>query len=286
MSTVGTPLHTFHDASGKITVTVFTSRGNPEQEVWIDQEILVGDADMVAIGGGGAASDGFENTMSPGGPGSFLTASYPNANLSGWLVGARDQQSPQNYGLLSFVIGMKIAGLSRNQLLRHIVSNPSDSGAGNHPEAEASISSNEYVLVGGGFHVDNGHANLATASFPSSATSWKARSQDHSVPSPANIRAFAIGIHKMLPGVGTVMSSFSDATSQSSGPHPFAIATVNPGFALTGGGAQVQSSVNGNLLWKLVPSADQTPTFETASKDHFVSAPATITAYAVGLRIH
>ena len=51
MSTVGTPLHTFHDASGKITVTVFTSRGNPEQEVWIDQEILVGDADMVAIQG-------------------------------------------------------------------------------------------------------------------------------------------------------------------------------------------------------------------------------------------
>jgi hypothetical protein len=111
-----------------------------------------------------------------------------------------------------------------------------------------------------------------------------ARSQDHSVPDSASITAFAIGIHKTLPGVGTVISSFWDSSS-GQGPHPAAIATVQPGFALTGGGAQVQKSVNGNLLWKLVPSTNQTPTVEAASKDHFVSAPATITAYAVGLRI-
>jgi hypothetical protein len=284
MSTVGTPLHTFRDASGKITVTVFTHQGSPEQEIWIDEQILVADSDMVAIGGGGAASDGFENTLSQGGPGSFLTASFPNDNLTGWIVGARDQQSPQTYGLRTFVIGMKIAGLSRQQLSEHIILNTSDSGAGPHPQTEAGIPSNSHVLVGGGFQVDQGRANLGTASFPSSPFSWTVSSQDHSVPSPANIRAYAIGISNNLPGVGRVVSDFTNSTS-GQGPHPQAVATVNPGFALTGGGAQVQDRVIGNLLWKLVPTTDQTPSYTVASRDHFIPAPATVTAFAVGLRI-
>src|SRR5260370_36255115 len=116
MSSVGTALNTFHDASGLVTVVVFSNRGNPEREVWIDEEILVGDGEMIAIGGGGAASDGFANTFSPGGPGALLTASFPNGDLSGWTVGARDQQSPQTYGLVTYVIGMKIARVSRQQL--------------------------------------------------------------------------------------------------------------------------------------------------------------------------
>ena len=57
MSSVGTLLNTSHDASGKITVAVFSHIGNPPQQHWIEKEILVGDRDMIAIGGGGRASD-------------------------------------------------------------------------------------------------------------------------------------------------------------------------------------------------------------------------------------
>src|SRR4051812_26978152 len=100
MSSVGTQINTFHDASGMVTIAVFSHRGNPEREIWIDEEILVGHGDMIAIGGGAAASDGFANTTSPGGPGALLTASFPNGDLSGWVVGSRDHQSPQTYGLV------------------------------------------------------------------------------------------------------------------------------------------------------------------------------------------
>ena len=53
MSSVGTQLNTFQDVSRRITVAVFHHRGNPAQSHWNEKEILVGDPDMVAIGGGG-----------------------------------------------------------------------------------------------------------------------------------------------------------------------------------------------------------------------------------------
>lgn len=63
-----------------------------------------------------------------------------------------------------------------------------------------------------------------------------------------------------------------------------ATATVEPGYALTGGGGDVHWSGAGNLLWRLEPSA-WGPGFTAASKDHLWSSPASITAYAMGMRI-
>jgi hypothetical protein len=284
MSSVGTQLNTFHDASGKVTVAVFTNRGNPERGVWIGEEILVGDGEMIAIGGGAAASDGSANTFSPpGGPGALLTASFPNGDLSGWVVGSRDHQSPQTHGLVSYVIGMKIEGMSRQQLKDAVFVSVGDSGGANHAEAEAGVPSGEFVLIGGGFRVDQGAANLATASFPSTEFSWKARSQDHQVASPANLRVFAICLRRNLPA-GPVTASIQRANGVQA-PHPASVANVAPGFALTGGGAEVPQVNNGNFLWKLEPATSEDPSFSAASKDHFLSAPCPIMTFALGIRI-
>lgn len=281
MSSIGTHLNTFHDSSRIVTVAVFEHKGNPEQEVWIDETIMPGDSEMIAIGGGVVASDGFVNTLTPG-PGALLTASHPTDDLSGWVVGSRDHQSPQNHALVSYVIGMKIDGMTRDQLLQSIAVTISDSGSANHAEAEAGVPEG-FVLVGGGFRVDQGAANLATASFPSTEFSWKARSQDHQVASPANIRAFAICIKENLP-VGRVLVSIQEA-SGSQGPHPHAVSNIDPNFALTGGGAEVRQVNNGNFLWALQPATGITPSFSAASKDHFLPAPCPITTFAMGIRI-
>jgi hypothetical protein len=280
---VGAPLHTYHDASGKITVTVFQVRGDPQAEIWKDQEVTVGDPDMVAIGGGGAASDGHINTTTPG-TGSFLTASYPNENWTGWKVSARDHQIPQAYALYSYVIGMKIAGLSRQALVNNLLLVTDSTGASPHPEKLVGLGSNSYVLAGGGFQVEDGIPNLGTASFPSGENTWTARSQDHMTPAAASLTVWAIGIRNNLPGVGQVLSAINNSND---GPtnHPSCKANVEPGYALTGGGAQVDSSVNGNMLWQLQPSTDSLPWFMASSMDHIVAAPATIISYAVGLRI-
>lgn len=83
----------------------------------------------------------------------------------------------------------------------------------------------------------HGVGNLATASFPSTEFSWKARSKDHHIPDPANLRVFAISTRRNLP-VGRVTAVIVRSDSGQA-PHPAAVATVPPAFALTGGGGQV-----------------------------------------------
>ncbi|NUS85706.1 MAG: hypothetical protein HOY75_23995 [Streptomyces sp.] len=277
MNTVGTRLNTFYDASGLVTVSVFSHRGSPPQQHWIDETVLVGDGDMIAIGGGATGMEYPE--------GALLTASYPTDDLSGWTVSSKDHRADQPHELVSYVIGLKIAGMSRDELLRSVYVSRADSGTAPHPEAEAGIpSSNDYVLVGGGFKVEwHGQGNLATASFPATETSWKARSKDHLASDPANLRVYAIALKRNLP-VGRVLTSISRSDSTQTA-HPAAVASVAPGYALTGGGAEVHYHGAGSLLWKLEPATTQTPSFSAASKDHLASDPSSLTAYSLGIRI-
>jgi hypothetical protein len=232
---------------------------------------------MVAIGGGATAVEHPQ--------GALLTASYPNDDLSGWAVSSKDHLYAQQHELTAYVIGLKIAGMTRAQLLRAVHVARADSGTAPHPEAEAGIpSSRDYALVGGGFRVDwHGAGNLATASFPSTDFSWKARSKDHTVSDPARIRSVAISLRRNLP-VGRLSSTIVRAQS-SQVPHPAAVATLPPGYALTGGGAEVHYHGAGNLLWKLEPSVTWVPSFSAASKDHGTPDPATLTAYALGIKL-
>src|SRR5262245_1582833 len=118
MSSVGTHINTFHDASGLVTVSVFSHRGNPAQQHWTDEKILVGDSDMIAIGGGGTATNSPE--------GALLTASFPNGDQSGWVVSSKDHLKTNPHELITYVIGMKIAGMSKQQLLESIVVSQAD----------------------------------------------------------------------------------------------------------------------------------------------------------------
>ena len=278
MSSVGTHLNTSRDASGKITVSVFNHIGDPPQEHWNEEEILVGDGDMIAIGGGGTASEN---------PGALLTASHPNDDLSGWVVSSKDHEVVDAHRLVTYVIGMKIDGMTKAQLRDAIFVSVADSGTAPHPESEAGIPNGDFVMVGGGFKVnsDPNRGNLATASFPSTETSWKARSKDHDISDPSNLRVFAICLRRNLP-VGRIAVSIQRANSGQA-EHPAAIANVANGFALTGGGAEVQIPPDGpgNLLWKLQPSTNNNPTFAAASKDHVDPGAATLTAYAIGIQL-
>ncbi|MFF3763934.1 hypothetical protein ACFYYR_07570 [Streptomyces sp. NPDC001922] len=260
-----------------MTVAVFSRRGNPAQQHWTDQTLLVGDGDMIAIGGGATAV----NVPN----GALLTASYPNDDLTGWTVSSKDHKVAQPHELVTYVIGLKVAGMTRDQLRQAVHVARADSGVAPHPEAEAGIpSSSDYVLVGGGFKVNwSGAGNLATASFPSTDFSWKARSKDHMSSDPANIRSYAISLRRDLPA-GRVSGAVARAESAQAA-HPAAVATLPPGYALTGGGGEAHWRSAGSLLWKLEPSTGSTPSFGAAAKDHLISDPSTVTAYALGIRI-
>lgn len=277
MPTVGTQRNSFNDRSGLVTVAVFSHRGSPPQQHWTDETVLVADADMVAIGGGGTAA------RLP--HGALLTASHPNEDLSGWVVSSKDHALANAHVLETYVIGMKIDGVSRQDLLDAVIVQPSDSSVAPHPESEAGIPGNDYVLVGGGFRVDwEGYGSLATASFPATEYSWKSRAKDHSVSDPASIRSYAIGIRKDLAEIGHVVNAITRSDGGQSH-HPQAIASVEPDFALTGGGAEVHWDGYGSMLWNLAPSTSQDPSFSAGAKDHLHPDPSTITAFAIGIQI-
>lgn len=273
-SVPGERLNEFHDASGLITVSVFFAKSQNEQEHFTDFGVNV-DPDMVCIGGGGDATDNS--------PGALLTASYPNDDLTGWLVSSKDHKYPMKYPLYGYAIGIKIKGMSSEQLIEYISVNVANSGVANHPEVSVSPPDNRYLLINGGFKVEwHGFGNLATASFPESITSWKARSKDHLEADPANLKVYGISIKQELP-VGQIGTRIFKKTSGVSN-HPFEFAYVDAPFALCGGGGEVHYTGFGNMLWALHPTTNKDEQFFSArSKDHGETDQSTITAYAMGI---
>jgi hypothetical protein len=275
----GTALYTAQDASGRVTVTVFKNTSSNFQEVWTDQEITVGDSAMVAIGGGGAAVD------QPAG--AMLTASYPNETLTGWRVSAKDHITQQSYKLTTYVIGLKIAGMTRDQLKNYLVVSPPGSAYGHTPTGSQHLDSNTDVMLGGAFKIDwSGWGQLATASYPSGPVEWSASSKDHLVDSQGTVTAWAIGIKRNLP-VGQIDRYVTPAVNSQQAPHPIASAPIQPGYVMTGGGGWVHYNGAGNMLWKLEPSIDNSgfQSFTAAAKDHNVPDPSVISAYAIGIRL-
>ncbi|GAA0353026.1 hypothetical protein [Streptomyces blastmyceticus] len=277
----------YHDASGRITVAVFSELAQPAQEIWTDHQVQVTDPSMIAVGGG---ATGAEYPY-----GAYLTASYPSNDLSSWIVSSKDHNGRrQAHELNGYAIGLKIEGVDRDQLRAWInsCSGSRPSGAPAHsPQAGASINSDRCVMLGGGFKVDwKGPGNIATASYPamasssSSGSTWTVRSKDHMVDDFARITSYVMGIPKSLP-VGTVLSrAFSGAGAAAQ--HPTTTAQVDDGWSLTGIGARVFYHADGSLLWNLQPVVNDTQQYViAASKDHDSPDAASIVAWAIAIRL-
>lgn len=140
---------------------------------------------------------------------------------------------------------------------------------------------NRYKIIGGGARtIYQGDGNYLTASYPGSCLkTWVVAAKDHEVSCPATIEAFALAIDDPDDDWDVVLVT---ANSGAPIPHPTAQVSVPAGYVMTGGGAFVDWKGAGNLLTASYPSAVNTWT--VASKDHNVSSPATITAYAIGIK--
>lgn len=271
-------IHTQTDASGKVTVAVFERTAGNFLQHYTDFAVDVPEQ-FVVIGGGvvGAGSN----------PGHFLTASYPNENLSAWYVSTKDHLDANPVNLRAYAIGLKIAGLSRSQLLNYIAVNSASSSYVAHPDISSGVPQG-YSMIGGGFRVKwAGAGNIATASYPENAFSWRVRSKDHVISSPASIQAYSLGLLNTIPNIGHVDVNIAVATSGYA-QHPAGSVNVASGYALTTCGASVNyGNGAGNLLWKLMPvKLLNQHNCEAASKDLNIFSPATITTYAVGVRLY
>src|SRR5215813_3149380 len=152
------------------------------------------------------------------------------------------------------------------------------SGVAPHPSVEVSVPPGYKIVGGGAFDHWSGAGNLLTASFPKSTNTWAVAGKDHEIPSPASITAFALALHDP----NNEWDVLIKRETSDPAPHPTAVAILPDGYVLTGGGAFVDWHGAGNLLTASFPNSDRS--WEARSKDHDVSDPAAITAFAIGIK--
>ncbi|MEU6483845.1 hypothetical protein [Streptomyces sp. NPDC046887] len=150
----------------------------------------------------------------------------------------------------------------------------------------------DMVVVGGGAVAEDGPVGaLLTASYPADdLTEWRVSSKDHVVPQAHRLTGYAIGLR--IEGVSRRRLAeellLVRRVGSAQAAHPEAAAPVPPGHVLLGGGFRVG--------WHDGPHALGAGSLATASypvegsewrvraKDHLVSHPSTVDAYAVCLR--
>ncbi|OJJ15022.1 hypothetical protein BKI52_39845 [marine bacterium AO1-C] len=163
-----------------------------------------------------------------------------------------------------------------------------DFGPASHPNSnERAVNVGpDYVCVGGGGLADyKVHGAYLTESRPTGDfRGWVVTSKDHIREDRHKLHAYAIGLKlrgvtadqlrqhlKIFPG----QESYLEAAPRSE-----AIITDNS-YALIGGGVQIRDDHKGSLL---VASYPEGSSWVVKSKDHVISDPARIKAYAIGIK--
>ena len=147
-----------------------------------------------------------------------------------------------------------------------------------YPTSIVEVPNGYKILSGGAKVVCQGDGELLTASYPIGDNQWSAKAKDAVVPDKAILTVYAVAVYDPYNWLDVkVFSSVSTLVA-----HPTASISVDSDYAMTGGGAQTTYMGVGNYLTASYPAS--AGTWSVASKDHINSCPATITAYAIGVK--
>jgi len=125
------------------------------------------------------------------GEGSLLFASYPTAQLRGWIGSAKDHVQLDPATITVWAIGLKESFLKRAGMIVRLF-NTTSSLPANHPRHTFVFP--DFYLTGAGARVNwNGQGNLLTASYPQDRQTVVAEGKDHDQVDRATITAYAIG---------------------------------------------------------------------------------------------
>ena len=125
------------------------------------------------------------------GDGSILFASYPTAQLRGWVGSAKDHGQSDPATITVWAIGLNESFLKRAGMIVRLFNTTSPHPA-NHPRHTFVFP--DFYLTGAGARVNwNGSGNLLTASFPQDRQTVVAEGKDHDEVDRSTITAYAIG---------------------------------------------------------------------------------------------
>jgi len=303
------------DGSGLLTTGVWKRRST-RRETLADgknrsSQVVVPPGDFVTVGGGVVGAEAAD--------GALVYESWQDAD--GWRGGTVDggvSQTPDND---TYVIAMNVEGIAADDLAALIrqdgrVSTTPKTAPPEVAQPKAVIAlPDDFLPLSGGISTSVPYSTrvselgqLATGTRPMlswtagtggcdqtngcvAVTGWSAMSKDHDVAAPGTATVRLISINRNIRIGGDAYhfeSNVAIATSMPAG-HPGAVVAGKAGeYALSGIGAfvdwQTSQSASGNLIWQMMPRPDIDGA-EVGSKDHGASSPATITAYALGVKL-
>lgn len=205
------------------------------------------------------------------GAGGLLTASYPEGNC--WIARSKAHEISDQQRVEAMAVAI------RDESNRwDVVIDTQTSGKESHPTVQARLRPG-YVLTGGGARANwTGAGSLLTASFPATNEVWEARAKDHGVSDPSTVTAYVIGI-RARNGSQPTNQIFTSQSGVKS--HPSESVYLEDGWRLTGGGARVNWSGAGSLLFA---STKGDNSWRAIAKDHKYPSPASISVFAIGMK--
>lgn len=248
---------------------LFTNAAQPTDHPTITADVPSG----YRLIGGGCHSDWQ-------GAGQLLINSYPSGNS--WVCGAKDHAVPDPAGLTAYAVA--VPETLKLDVIKTSVSGQRVPGVpGYHSFAKAPIPSG-YQVIGGGCSSSwrwPQPGNYLVRSYPVS-DGWVCYSKDHNgAYSEAIVTSYVIGIKS----TELVVVYGNPVISPSKGGRNQQSATLPDGSpaGIVGGGCNVNYGGAGNMLYASYPDFPNNR-WMCESKDHQVSDPATIIAFAIGLR--
>jgi hypothetical protein len=141
----------------------------------------------------------------------LLTASYPfNFSLTTWEGRSKDHGVVDEHVLHVYAIGMKVGGMSRDDLRAHISLTVETSAIASHPLKYVRAPGDEHMLGGGAKITYSGPGSMLVESYPQcsrsatspdrSCSSWLVKAKDHVFSDPSTITIYGISIKPNLPG--------------------------------------------------------------------------------------
>jgi hypothetical protein len=267
--------------------------------------------DFIAVGGGAQGTEV---------PGTLVTTSISSSTRS-WLAGVHSNVPAgstlvgMTSGVIAFGIGLKIEGIPNLQLQALPQFPITVSTSVPHPHVTRTTDANgidlstvpqSVAVISGGVQAgppaSSPLGQYVTATEPLTVTrcyfggaceqvvrGWFAESKDHINPSPGFVKAMVTTLPKVLTINGNTFHIETWVSQATSGvlAHPAAEATLPGDFALTGIGAFVDWNTlgaAGNLVFNLEPRF-LTHSALAQSKDQWFSSPASITAFAIGMKL-
>ena len=154
-----------------------------------------------------------------------------------------------------------------------------------YPTATVVVPNHYKILSGGAKVAFEGYGELLTASYPISTNQWTAKAKDLYTKDKAILTVYAVAVYDPYDWLDVATSS--GESDRGSAPYTSVSLDLDSEYALTGGGAQTVYTADahhdGHYLTASLPDL-YSNSWLVASKDHIDECPATIIAYAIGVK--